>query len=223
MTWGLNRVELAEVVGPGQYIWFRFNVTAPQTPGEYQFSWRMVQEGREWFGEIPPYTPIVVTGVSGNTPPAIGLTSPVNNATYTDPATILISANAIDSDGSVSQVEFYEGGNYLGVDTNGADGWSLTWTNAPPGSYSLSATATDNAKAAATSPAVNISFFSDIGGVYAYSHQRLYRAYNANITNNFYTVDKEQLSIAINQHGYQDMGYVAYVPSTSDGAAIPFY
>jgi len=52
-TWGLNRVYLAsgESVVPGQNKTFTFNVTAPSTPGVYNFQWRMVQDGVEWFGE----------------------------------------------------------------------------------------------------------------------------------------------------------------------------
>lgn len=157
MTWGVNRIELTEVVGPWQYTTFRFNVSAPLTPGDYQFSWRMVQEGREWFGEIPPYTPVTVTGSSANTPPSISLVSPANSASYTAPAAILLSANAMDNDGAIAKVEFYDGNNYLGGDTNGADGWSMTWANVPNGIYSLTAKATDNAAATTTSPAVNIS------------------------------------------------------------------
>ena len=42
-----------------------------------------------------------------NTPPTVSLTSPANNTTYTSPATVNLSADAADADGTVSKVEFY--------------------------------------------------------------------------------------------------------------------
>jgi uncharacterized repeat protein (TIGR01451 family) len=58
-TWGIGRVFLAagETVQPGQQKTFTFNVTTPTGPGAYNFQWRMVHEGVQWFGA---YTPNVV-------------------------------------------------------------------------------------------------------------------------------------------------------------------
>lgn len=50
-TWGMNRVALPRPVAPGEEVTFNFNVTAPSTPGTYNFQWRMVQDGVEWFGD----------------------------------------------------------------------------------------------------------------------------------------------------------------------------
>ena len=58
---------------------------------------------------------------------------------------------------------------------------------------------------------------------HAYAHQRLYRTYNSAVTDNFYTISLDQRNLAINQHGYQDMGYVAYITSVNLGMAAPFY
>lgn len=54
MTWGLNRVLMATPAGTaigytGIYT-FKFTVTAPSTPGIYNFQWRMLEEGVGWFG-----------------------------------------------------------------------------------------------------------------------------------------------------------------------------
>jgi hypothetical protein len=55
LTWGLGRVDLDDwlgTVGPLPHgALLDFTVTAPTTAGEYNFSWRMVQEGVQWFGE----------------------------------------------------------------------------------------------------------------------------------------------------------------------------
>ena len=55
-TWGTNRVYLPDgvAVPTGSSYTFNFNVTAPSTPGTYNFQWRMVQEGVEWFGDYTP-------------------------------------------------------------------------------------------------------------------------------------------------------------------------
>ena len=53
-TWGPARVALPASVSPGAQVTFTFNVTAPSTPGTYNFQWSMVQDGVQWFGELPP-------------------------------------------------------------------------------------------------------------------------------------------------------------------------
>jgi uncharacterized protein affecting Mg2+/Co2+ transport len=49
-VWGLGRVATPGTVGSGQEVIFSFNVTAPSTPGTYNFQWRMVRDGVTWFG-----------------------------------------------------------------------------------------------------------------------------------------------------------------------------
>src|SRR5947207_10662850 len=53
-TWGTGRGALPGPVAPGDQVTFNFNVTAPSTPGSYNFPWRMVQDGVEWFGDYTP-------------------------------------------------------------------------------------------------------------------------------------------------------------------------
>src|SRR3954452_21189712 len=43
----------------------------------------------------------------GNSPPTVTLTQPANGATFTSPATVNLAANASDSDGSITKVEFF--------------------------------------------------------------------------------------------------------------------
>ncbi len=49
--WGLNRVVVNSQVAPNANHVFSFNVTAPATAGTYNFQWRMMKEGAEWFGD----------------------------------------------------------------------------------------------------------------------------------------------------------------------------
>ena|GEM_PF-1142958 len=62
--WGMNRVQLPEAVtvAENQEHTFTFTVTAPAVNGVYNFQWRMVQDGVEWFGDTTPNVPITVSG-----------------------------------------------------------------------------------------------------------------------------------------------------------------
>jgi hypothetical protein len=55
-NWGINRVQLPGDVAPGAQAVFSFNVSAPQIPGRYDFQWKMVQDGVQWFGEATDNT-----------------------------------------------------------------------------------------------------------------------------------------------------------------------
>ena len=90
-----------------------------------------------------------------NKAPTVVITAPANGATYTAPATITISANATDTDGTISRVDFYQGTIYLGRATTPP--YSLTWSSVAGGTYALTAIAIDNAGATKTSAAVSIS------------------------------------------------------------------
>lgn len=64
-TWGLARVPVVTPAGTaigytGTYK-FTFTVTAPSVAGTYNFQWRMLQEGVEWFGAVSPNTLITVS------------------------------------------------------------------------------------------------------------------------------------------------------------------
>jgi hypothetical protein len=60
-TWGLNRVTLPNSVPPGGEVTFNFYVTAPSSAGSYDFQWRMVRDGVEWFGNYTDNTVVNVT------------------------------------------------------------------------------------------------------------------------------------------------------------------
>ena len=63
--WGLSRVALpSSPINPGASATFTFTATAPLTPGSYAFSWRMLQEGVQWFGDT--FTTNINVVVPGN-------------------------------------------------------------------------------------------------------------------------------------------------------------
>ena len=93
-----------------------------------------------------------------NVPPVISWVAPANNSTFIQPKTITLTASAMDPDGTVTNVAFFNGSTLLGnVTTSVGNQFSLTWSNAAVGSHTLSARATDNSGATNKSPAtINI-------------------------------------------------------------------
>jgi photosystem II stability/assembly factor-like uncharacterized protein len=89
-----------------------------------------------------------------NVNPAISITAPANNAVFTAPAAVTITASASDSDGSISKVEFYNGPTLLGTSTSSP--YTFAWTNVPAGTYTIMAKAYDNLNATANA-SVNIT------------------------------------------------------------------
>ncbi|MGN6419451.1 MAG: cellulase family glycosylhydrolase [Pseudobacter sp.] len=90
-----------------------------------------------------------------NAAPTVSITSPANNAGFTSPASVTITATAADSDGTISKVEFFNGATKLGEVTTPP--YSYTWNNVAAGNYVLTAKATDNGNTSTTSSAVNIA------------------------------------------------------------------
>ncbi len=90
-----------------------------------------------------------------NKTPSVSLTSPANGAIFTSPAKISLAAIAADSDGSVTRVEFFNGGTKLGEDTTAP--YTTQWNTGAAGSYTLTARATDNGGATTTSTPVIIT------------------------------------------------------------------
>lgn len=99
-----------------------------------------------------------------NSAPAVTLTNPGPNAQFIAPASVLVSANAADSDGTISKVSFYANGALIGTDSTGPAPYTFTWTNVPAGSYALTAVATDDAGASSTSSEVSITVSAPANG-----------------------------------------------------------
>jgi hypothetical protein len=93
--------------------------------------------------------------VQTNLPPDVILVRPVSGSSFDEPASILIEANATDPDGTVTQVEFFEGGTSLGMVTEPP--FTLNWTGVLAGQYTLTAVATDDQGETATSEPVTVS------------------------------------------------------------------
>ena len=98
-----------------------------------------------------------------NKAPVVEIAAPQNGDAFPAGADIPIAAHASDADGFVATVEFFAGTTSLGVTTNNplsmspVNPFQLTWSNVPPGTYLLTAKATDDDGATAMSPVIGIT------------------------------------------------------------------
>lgn len=102
----------------------------------------------------PTLRPKLIIEIADNHRPSVALTAPNEWEFFLNGASITVSADADDSDGSVTQVEFFSNKVSLGVDTTAP--YSLTWSDAPVGMNTLTAVATDNANDSQTSAPVTV-------------------------------------------------------------------
>jgi RHS repeat-associated protein len=97
-----------------------------------------------------------------NAAPTVSMTGPANNSTFTAPATIVLTASAADSDGSIVSVTFKSGSATLGTpDTTYP--YSYSYSGAGAGVYTFTAVATDNKGATATSAPITVTVNSASG------------------------------------------------------------
>ena len=124
-----------------------------------------------------------------NVPPTVSLTSPTVGASFAAPANVVVSANAQDSDGSVTSVEFYRNGTLISTKT--AAPFTYTDSGVATGSYAYTAKAHDNAGAVTTSSAATITVqaagsgtatLQDATGGYAGTQDTYLDSYNPNYT-----------------------------------------
>ena len=94
------------------------------------------------------------TPALANQAPTVSVASPTNGASFVAPATLAIVANASDSDGSVTNVAFFDGTAALGA-TNSSP-FAINASLAA-GAHALTAVATDNQGLSATSAVVNVT------------------------------------------------------------------
>ena len=124
-----------------------------------------------------------------NVPPAVSIVTPTNGASFLSLPNIEIAANASDSNGWVTAVKFFANGTEIGAVTNNpfrndplrplvlgeshgsivpiAPGspvsrFQFVWTNVRPGSYNLTAVATDNSGLQSTSETATIDVTTNL-------------------------------------------------------------
>ncbi len=144
------------------------SVASPQSAGgqSYTFSsWS--QGGSATQDYIAPATNVTLTATftatgTSNLPPTVALTAPAGGVTVTAGVGVTVSATAGDTDGTVTGVQFLEGGNVIGSDATAP--YSVQWTPAGTGARALTARATDDDGGISTSAAVNVTVQAAGGG-----------------------------------------------------------
>lgn len=94
-----------------------------------------------------------------NARPTVRLTSPGTESQFSAGIPVLITAEASDSDGTISRVDFYAGNTLIGSSQTAP--YTFTWNNAPAGTHSLTAVAADNTGASTKSSASNLIINSE--------------------------------------------------------------
>jgi len=117
-----------------------------------------VPTGGEHNSSANPHSYVVGTNCTGLTtaPPVVDIVSPLNKASFTEPATIPINVSAIDTNanGKITEVDIYNGATLLGKVLDSP--YVFNWANVPAGNYTLSAKAVDNSGLSSISSIVKI-------------------------------------------------------------------
>ncbi len=162
-TYYIDNIQLYEAIAtptnPDDSIKFVYNASKSNKTINLNGNYVDVKN-KSYSGSIVlnPYTSAVLIkdgGVTTNVAPTVNITSPTVSSNYSDPATVQLTAEAADSDGTISKVEFYNGSTLIITENTFPYDW--TWGNVPPGNYNLTAKATDNSGNVTTSPAVSFS------------------------------------------------------------------
>lgn len=115
----------------------------------YGYVWRNVLLGNYTItakaydnsGNVTTSAPVHISVVP-NKAPIVSITSPANNQVFADTATIRLIAAASDTDGRITSVKFYSGTTLLRTEFKLP--YTYNWANAAPGTYTITALATDN-------------------------------------------------------------------------------
>lgn len=181
-----------------------------------------------------PCRPLILMGLlsvigsalaAPNQPPTVSITGPASGSAYVALAQVTITANAADSDGSVTQVEFFQGSTLVGVDTTAP--YSIQWNNVPVGNYSLTAMATDNGGETTISAAILVGVTAPpLAAPVAFNYDSLgrlvgMRAAGANVATHQYLYDSVGNISSINEVVGGQVVVVGFAPgSGSVGSAV---
>lgn len=142
-----------DLVTPYEFDWNNAPV------GQHELSARVLDDE----GASSTSNAVLIEVLSNNVAPNVSLSQPLDGAAFSTEDSILIEADATDSDGSVVRVDFLLDGTLLASDSSAP--YSFSWTNVPAGSHTLSARAVDDEGATSDSGAASITVTSPDGSV----------------------------------------------------------
>ena len=145
----------------------RYNNKAPWPPSAAGAGPSLQRTNSTLYGDDPAnwFASGITPGANNavNVAPAVTLVSPANGASFTLPVAITLVANASDTDGFISKVEFFDGAVKIGESST--QPYSIAWSTASPGSHTITARAIDSGLAVTTSAAITINVIgSGVGG-----------------------------------------------------------
>ncbi len=132
------------------------SLTATAAPG-----WRFSSWSGALSGAVNPSSLImhssqgVVANFVAETPPTVSIVSPAGGALFAPPASVTVTVNASDVDGTVTQVDLYQGATLIGTKTSSP--YTFNVSGLTEGSYALTAKATDNDGGTSVSSPVTIT------------------------------------------------------------------
>jgi hypothetical protein len=94
-----------------------------------------------------------------NSVPLVSIDHPRDGETFNPPTNVSFNVTGSDSDGSIVKVEFFANSEKLGEDHTASFGtlYNYIWENIPPGTHTLTATATDNSGGVGTATPVTFT------------------------------------------------------------------
>jgi plastocyanin len=129
--------------------------SSPLVAAPHSFSFTFVNAGTFPYHCANPFhgamTGSVIVQSAANQPPTVTVTNPPDGTVLSAPATITLAASASD-DGSVTNVQFFQGGTSLANVSSSP--YSVAVNNLGAGDYTFSAVATDNGGLTATNAIV---------------------------------------------------------------------
>ncbi|HEX3933948.1 MAG TPA: Ig-like domain-containing protein, partial [Puia sp.] len=142
----------------------------------------------------------VFAGSTGLGAPVVALTGPANGTILAEGGNLTITATASETTGSIAKVEFYA--DTIKIGEADAAPYTMTWVNPDPGSYQLTAKATDAIGTIATA-SVNVGvqslnyFWSTTGNIATNGDSNFVGTVDTNRLS-FRTNNVEHMSIGVN-------------------------
>jgi hypothetical protein len=134
-----NLIAVSAHIGGAQNPNYSFSTVLP--PGVH----KLVAKAYDPYGVTTSSAPVQIT--VGNALPTVTLTSPTNGASVKSPPTITLTAVATDTDDTISEVDFLDGGSIVAAVKNTTNivnnTYSFTLVNVPNGSHTYTAVASD--------------------------------------------------------------------------------
>jgi phosphatidylserine/phosphatidylglycerophosphate/cardiolipin synthase-like enzyme len=153
--------QLGPSQSSGDYKVFALPVLRPGTT----YYWRVVSKtmaNKTAGGSVRSFT-TAGTAPPANARPSVTLTSPSAGTIVAAGSPVNLSATANDTDGAIARVDFFAGTTLVGSATSAP--YTATWLKPAVGSYTLTAVATDDGFASATSTGVSVTVGAAAGPV----------------------------------------------------------